>query len=300
MTVSLPLQWLIEQIAFRAQRRRVRRHFRETTGYDGDFENPRSHQEKVQFRKLYGNHQFYASVADKYGVREYVAARIGADHLVPLLAVYDHLAPEVFADLPQRFIIKATHGCKWNQVVLDKSTLDIEATVRHFNRLLRRKYGRGGGERHYNFIKPRIVFEALLQDADGGLPWDYGFFCYNGPNGFDYSYGIGAPNGKSATFTKEGELLSSSLAEAELAPRLRPANFAAMVDIARTLSAEFDFVRVDLYSVDGRIYFGELTCTPHRGYGRIEPPRRQKLRDDMWHLDARNPRLYRAPKRYLG
>lgn len=300
MTASSPFRRAVDAIALWAQRRRIARHFRETTGYDGNFENPKSHQEKVQFRKLYGNHGFYASVADKYGVRDYVAARIGAQHLVPLLGVHERLTPEAFVDLPQRFIIKATHGCKWNQVVVDKSRLDIPATIRHFNRLLRKKYGRGGGERHYNLIKPRVVFEQLLQSADGGLPWDYGFFCYNGPNGFDYSYGISSPSGKSATFTKEGEMLSSRFTEEELAPHLRPANFDEMVAIAKALSADFDFVRVDLYSVDGKIYFGELTCTPHRGYGRIDPPRRQKMRDEMWHLDARNPRLYRPPADYRG
>jgi hypothetical protein len=294
------LQRFIDYLATRSQRRRIRRHFRETTGYEGNFENPRSHQEKVQFRKLYGNHAFYASVADKYGVREYVAKRIGTEHLIPLLGVHESLRADMFDDLPQRFIIKATHGCKWNQVVLDKSRLDIDATVRHFNRLLKKRYGYGGGERHYNFIKPRVVIEALLQDRDGGLPWDYGFFCYNGPGGFDYSFGIGSPKGKAATFTKDWEMLSSTLTEEELAPHLKPANFEAMVEIAKTLSAEFDFVRVDLYSVEGRIYFGELTCTPHRGYGAIEPPKRQQMRDAMWQLDALNPRLYRAPKSYRG
>jgi hypothetical protein len=91
-------------------------------------------------------------------------------------------------------------------------------------------------------------------------------------------------------------LLVSKIPAAELAPHLNPANFAAMVEVSRALSADFDFVRVDLYSVGNRVYFGELTCTPHQGYGPIAEPRRQKLRDDMWHLDAWNPLLYRAPK----
>jgi hypothetical protein len=60
---------------------------------------------------------------------------------------------------------------------------------------------------------------------------------------------------------------------------------------------DFDFVRVDLYSVGSRVYFGELTCTPGQGYGKADA-RRQKLRDEMWHLDARNPLLYRAPAGY--
>jgi hypothetical protein len=68
-----------------------------------------------------------------------------------------------------------------------------------------------------------------------------------------------------------------------------------MVKVAKALSADFDFMRVDLYSVSGQVYFGELTCTPRRGYGVIPIESLQKRRDEMWHLDADNPRLYRCP-----
>jgi hypothetical protein len=77
---------------------------------------------------------------------------------------------------------------------------------------------------------------------------------------------------------------------------LRPATFGATVRAARDISADFDFVRVDLYSVEEKVYFGEFTCTPHQGYGRIGNPEHQKMRDEMWHLDAGNPLLYRAPR----
>jgi hypothetical protein len=86
------------------------------------------------------------------------------------------------------------------------------------------------------------------------------------------------------------------LSEQELALRLKPANFDTMVQVARDLSVDFDFVRVDLYTVDDRVYFGEITCTPQAGFGLIANPERQRLRDQMWHLDAGNPRLYRPPK----
>jgi hypothetical protein len=292
--LSQAYEWVITQV----QRVRVHRQFRRHMGHDGNFENPRSHQEKVQFRKLYGNHRFYAFVADKYRVRQYVASRIGEKYLVPLLAVHDRLTPQSFESLPPRFIIKANHGCKWHQVVRDKSSLDIPATVRRFNKYVRARYGRDSGERHYGFIKPKIVIEELLEGNTGGCPWDYSFFCYNGSSGFDYSYAIVAPDGRGAAFTREGELLVSKIPPEQLAPHLNPGNFDEMVRVARALSADFDFVRVDLYSVGAKIYFGELTCTPHQGYGIIAEPRRQKMRDEMWELDAYNPRLYNAPAAY--
>ena len=289
------LSGAIESAAFRLQHRRIRHQFRQALGYEGDFENPRSYQEKVQFRKLYGNHELYARVADKFRVRDYVAARVGDPYLVPLLAVHSRLTPRSFEPLPDRFIIKATHGCKWNQVVRDRRELDVDATVRRFNKYARARYGHATGERHYAFIHPRIVIEELLQGPAGGGPWDYSFFAYNGPRGYDYSYAIAAPDGRAASFTREGELLESAIPEQELAPHLQPATFTEMVEVARALCAGFDFVRVDLYSVGPKVYFGELTCTPHQGYTKINNPRCQRLRDEMWQLDAYNPQLYRAP-----
>jgi len=286
----------LEWAAIQLHRYHVHKQFRLHLGKDGDFENPRTHQEKVQFRKIYGNHAFYAQVTDKYRVREYVEQRIGARYLIPLLAAHDRLKARHFDSLPERFIIKANHGCKWHQVVRDKSALDIPATVKRFNKYMRARYGRDSGERHYRFIKPKIVIEELLESHTGGCPWDYSFFAYNSAQGFDYNYAIVSPDGRGACYTKDGELLVSKVPQAELAPHLNPPNFGVMVDVARALSADFDFVRVDLYNVGGRVYFGELTCTPHQGYGAIAEPRRQQLRDEMWHLDALNPLLYRAPR----
>ncbi len=102
--------------------------------------------------------------------------------------------------------------------------------------------------------------------------------------------------GKDAAFKKDWTLLESRLSERELALHSRPENFDTMVHVAKDLSADFDFVRVDLYTVDGKVYFGELTCTPNRGFGLIDNQERQRMRDEMWHLDAENPLLYRAPK----
>jgi hypothetical protein len=143
-----------------------------------------------------------------------------------------------------------------------------------------------------------IIIEQLLRGVDGGLPWDYSFFCYNGPSGFDYSFSIVSPDGKSAAFKKDWTLLETDLSEREVALHSRPENFDMMVQVAKDLFADFDFVRVDLYTVDGQVYFGELTSTPHQGYGPIHHKQRQRMRDKMWHLDAENPLLYRPPRSY--
>jgi hypothetical protein len=287
---------LKEWFVLNAQRRRISRQFAANMGYAGDFENPRTHQEKMQFRKLYGNHAFYALAADKYRVRDYVASKVGAEHLIPLLGAYSRLDESLFEALPQQFVIKANHGCKWNEIVFDKSKLDIPRTVRRFNKLCNKRYGWSAGERHYNFIPPMIVIEELLRGEDGGVPWDYSFFCYRAPGRFDYTIGIGSPDGRSAGFDSDWTPLAGKIPADELARHLRPPNFDVMVQMAKDLSADFDFVRVDLYNVRGRIYFGELTCTPHQGYGIIENKVRQKICDELWRLDSGNPLLYIPPK----
>jgi len=289
------LEWATVQI----HRLRVQRQFRHDMGFDGDFENPRSHAEKIQFRKIYGNHRFYARLTDKYRVREYVTVRVGEKYLVPLLGVYQRLEAKDFDSLPKRFVIKANHGCNWQEVVRDKHRLDIDATVRRFNKYLGMRYGAASGERHYGFIQPRILIEELLEDETGGCAWNYCFFCCNSPSGaFDYVWSIVAPDGRHAAFNRDGEMLESHFTAQELKPHLDPPNFSRMVQVARALSADFDFVRVDLYNVRGRIYFGELTITPGQGHGQAEPPRRQPMRDEMWQLDAHNRLLYRAPRSY--
>src|ERR1035441_8766626 len=76
-----------------------------------------------------------------------------------------------------------------------------------------------------SFIQPKIIIEQLLRDVRGELPWDYSFFCYHGPGGFDYSFSIVSPDGKSAAFKKDWTLLETDMSEHELAPHLGPANF---------------------------------------------------------------------------
>jgi hypothetical protein len=289
-----------ESLSLCVQRWIIGLQFRIKLGYTGDFENPKSYQEKIQFRKLYGNHAFYALVTDKFRVRDYVTERIGAQHLIPLLGAYDRIQGSDFASLPQQFIVKANHGSKWNRIVLDKSKLDVEGTVRHFNRLCRRHYGWKSGERHYSYIQPKIIIEQLLQDDGGGPLWNYNFFCFRGPGGFDYYYSIEPPADATAAaiIAKDGEiLLNINISDQDLADHARPAKFSMMVDIANALSADFDFVRVDLYCAEDQVYFGELTCTPRAGYNKVPSARVERMRADMWHLDSDNRRLYSASGR---
>ena len=97
-------------------------------------------------------------------------------------------------------------------------------------------------------------------------------------------------------FDADWTFLQGDLAPEEVQSRIDPPQFPQMLSLARTLSADFDFVRVDFNVVGGRIFFGEITCTPGQGYTLITNPRRMTLLSELWHLDSLNPNLYRAPR----
>ncbi|MBL4885362.1 MAG: hypothetical protein JKY95_12600 [Planctomycetaceae bacterium] len=283
-------------IVFAMRNWRMRNRFRRKLGYVGNFEQPQTFEEKIQFRKLYGNHKRYAMMADKYRVRQYVTERVGKQYLVPLLGVYDRLTPDIFADLPDRFIIKANHGCKWHKIVWDKSALDVASTIRYFNRLMKKRYGRSSGEYHYKLIEPKIVIETLLVDGDDS-PVDYSLFCYHSEAGFDYAVTISTPRYETIVhFDKHWNIVEGEFTAEQYAKYVRPENFDQMLRIAEALSQGFDFIRIDLYNLDGRIYFGEATCTPGGGLGPAKDPRFSQIRTEMWKLDTENEQLYQKKK----
>jgi hypothetical protein len=286
-----------ETIMFHFRRFKLIMQFKKHMGYFGNFENPVTSQEKIQFRKLYGNHEFYARVADKYNVRQYVTEKVGGNFLIPLLGVYDRLYAKIFDTLPESFVIKANHGCKWNKLVYDKGRMDVNKMVDYFNGLLKRSYSRCSGEKHYGLIEPKIIIEELLQD-NGELPWDYNLYCYNGPKGFDFAIAISSPDQKYlGHFDKYWNVWESNLSQEQVKKYVNPENFSEMVEVAKALSGDFDFVRVDLYNIAGKVYFGELTCTPARGLKPIENEFRNRMRAEMWELDANNTLLYRKPQK---
>lgn len=288
------IKWLTKFIGFQLRKRRISKQFKLIRGYNPDLKNPVSRSEKIQYRKLFGNHEFYALLTDKYKVRKFVAKRVGEQYLIPLLGVYDRLSPEVFVDLPESFIIKCNHGCKWNRVVRAKSLLDVDETVCYFNEKYRCKFSSASNERHYDFIEPKIIIEQLLDD-DGELPWDYNIFCYNSRKGFDFVISIWSPDQKLfAHLDRHWNLWETNFTDEHMKKYVKPKNFEDMVNVARLLSADIDYVRVDLYNIDGKIYFGEMTFTPASGLSQIKNPSRERMLGEMWELDVDNRKLYQS------
>ncbi len=285
----------LRALRFRLQEAKIRRLYLKHSKSEGNFEDPRTYGEKVQFRKLYGNHAFYGRLADKALVRDYVKERVGGDALIPLLGVHDRIDGGILDSLPGSFVIKISNASKWNEIVFDKARMDRHRTIRYFNRKLKKRYSRKFGEVHYDYCTPRIVIEALLLD-EGRLPWTTDFFCYNGAKGFDFAVCVSSPDElHKGHYDRDWNLLEGNLTEEMESAHTRTPLTSRMVEIARELSRGIDFVRVDLYGVGNSVYFGEMTFTPGAGLGLIKNPARARMRDQMWELDRHNPMLYRNP-----
>jgi hypothetical protein len=234
--------------------------------------NPQAYTAKIQWLKLYGGLDRYASYADKYKVREYVAETVGSQFLVPLIGVWENFEEIPFDKLPEQFALKATHGQGYNFICRDRSSLDL-ASLRHTaNAWMSENFYHREREPQYREIIPRLIVEAYLEDESGALR-DYKFPCFGGAPSLVQVLGDRARGTTENYYDLQWNLLP--VRETELPnsyePVPKPAALDEMVNLASRLSSRFPFVRVDLYCVADRIYFGELTFTPGSGIMSYQP-----------------------------
>lgn len=229
-----------------------------------DIKNPKTFNEKLQWLKLYyyPNEPTVVQCADKYASRAYIKEKGYGEKLVPLLGVWDNAKEIDWDQLPKQFVLKCNHGCAYNIVVPDKEKLDRAATVRQLNAWLKEDFGAFNIEPHYSKIKHhRITCEAFL----GESITDYKFFCFHGEPKFIYvsnnlihdrqaQIGFFYLDGSKMPLKREDYTDISSI---EL-----PAYFGEMLEMAKELSKEFPFVRVDFFLAGDTYYFAELTFTP--------------------------------------
>lgn len=249
------------------------RWFRKVTGGELVLEQPTSFNQKIQWLKLYDSTPEKGRLADKYLVREYVSKRIGGQYLVPLLGVWDDPDDINFDILPNRFVLKATHGCGWNVIVQDKSRLDIKATRKQLRKWLRTDWAWTGGlELHYQYCLPRIVAERYLEDASGDL-CDYKVHVFNAGEPIilvckDRNKGD-LP--KKAYYDASWNPIDLHEGECEAFVCPCPEHLEEMLENSYELACGFKFVRVDWYEADGKLWFGEMTFTPSSGVKHFVP-----------------------------
>ena len=254
----------------------LRLQYRLKMGFWPDFKHPKRFTEKLQIYKMKYRNPLMPICVDKYRVREYVKSK-GLDSILnELYGVYDRAEDIPFDKLPTEYVIKTTDGSGGNNILLvrNASELNIAHMINTVNSWLGVKDINAGREWAYTINdKSRIIVEALINSKTDLL--DYKFFCFSGhvyicqiiSNRFtNESIDFYDLNWKHRDGLVGFLELNSEVGNSPIGIPC-PSNLTQMIRIAETLSANFPFVRVDLYNVEGRIYFGELTFYPASGYG---------------------------------
>ncbi len=240
---------------------------------------PTTFNEKILQKSLRPD-PWFAELTDKLTVRNYVAQKLGEEHVIPLIAAPDVFTKEVFDALPSSFVMKANHGSTYVEVVRDKSARSFEELRDLANYWLSLDFYKIARERHYREIEPRIFFEHLLLDDSGQIPADYKLHCFGGRSGQPIIY-ILVISDRFGQNTR-GDIYDANWNHLDMAigaykpspkPAPRPANLDAILNAAMKLCGDFDYVRVDLYAPENRVYFGELTFTPGAGVLPFTPDR---------------------------
>lgn len=245
-----------------------------------NFKDPKTFNEWLQVQKLYGYDPLHTTLADKCAVRKYVAERVGEEYIVPLLAHFSNVDDIDFEALPDSFVLKSSHGSGHVMIIKDKSRIDYEQTREVLRYWLGMDFYRFSKERQYKDIPRQIVVENIIPTDDGQPPVDYKFHCFNGnvkSIGVDFDR---FTDHKRNFYDPQWNLqpfmycVFSRLGKPkypygrELA---RPENLDKMIEVAEKLSQGLKYVRVDLYNVNGKVLFGEMTMHHGSGWEKFSP-----------------------------
>ena len=245
----------------------VKLEYKYITHHKCDLKNPKRYTEKLQYLRLfvYPKNDEVSKCASRDGVRDYVKEMGYESILIPTYGVYDSFDEIDFDSLPEKFVMKCTHACAFNYICTDKSKINIGELRTRFNKWLKTNYGKKTCEMHYSRIKPRIIIEKYI----GQFPDEYKFHVFNGKA--KYLYLVTGRNSDIRynnyyiDFTPFDGAQFNGWDKRDESEIKKSTKYDEMVAISEKLASKFPFVRVDLYEVDGQIYFGEMTFTPAKG-----------------------------------
>ena len=245
------------------------------TGKRLNLDNPQTYNEKLQWLKLYDRKPLYTTIVDKVLVKPWVTKALGDDrYVIPTLAVWNSVNEINLNELPDKFVLKTNNGSSSAGVIVcrDKKTFDLEAAKKKLSQSLKGSVWKDMREWPYKNIEPKVFAEKYLEDASGELR-DYKFFCFDGE--------VKALFIGTERFSEEVkfDFFDSDFNHLDLyqvhpmSGRIipKPEHFEEMKSIAAKLSKGFPHVRVDLYNVQGKVYFGEITFYHHGGFAPFHP-----------------------------
>lgn len=265
---------------------KIKEQYKDRTGHELDLDHPKRYTEKIQWRKLYDNDPLYSVLADKYAVREWVKEKIGEEHLIPLLGVWDRAEDIDFDRLPDSFVLKTNNAYNTNIIIRNKKDIN-RRIIEQLNHWRAFPFWAKHGEFHYKDIPPRIIAEEFMQCEGMDDLVDYKFFCFHGKPYFcrviiNRNHGAKQVN---YDLNWTPQVWRFGHREAYTDSMEKPAQFEEMLALVETLCQGFSHVRVDLYLIQQKIYFGEMTFTPGSGYVTFVPDEYDFILGDLWTID---------------
>lgn len=246
----------------------IRERYKTVFGRELNLENPKTFNEKIQWRILKDRKDIYTQLADKYLVRNYVKEKIGEEYLIKLLGVYEKAEDIDYSRLPNKFVLKCNHDSGSVIICKDKSTFNIKESNKRLNFFLKRNFYYMTREWHYKNIKPLIICEEFLEVNNGEL-YDYKFHCFDGK--IEMIQVANNSHTGNNIYSFDWQLLPFKYLNENHNETIVPQKLEEMKKIVKILSEGFNYVRIDLYEYENKIYFGEITFTPNAGYGKFFP-----------------------------
>ncbi|MFP8490142.1 ATP-grasp fold amidoligase family protein [Gracilimonas sp. Q87] len=240
----------------------------------GDFHDPVLFTEKIQYIKLYERTKLRKMVADRLKVRNYVLTKVGEEHLIPLLGNYDTLKQKDWNILPDQFVLKANHGCGMVKIITDKTQQSYEHIIALTEKWKNIDYYQIGHEWVYKGLSREIIAETLITDSNNRIPKDWKFFCFHGEVKViqeDVGRYESEPHTRNLYDRNFNKIEAKLLYPPYSGKTQKPELWDLAIEVAESLSSDFNFIRVDLYITQSNVYFGELTNYPGNGFIPFEP-----------------------------
>lgn len=257
------------------------------TGKFINFKNPKGFNEKLQWLKVNEKKLEYGQLVDKLAVREHITKVLGEEYLFPLLGVWESFDDIDFNLLPEQFVLKCNHDSGSTKVIKDKSALtqaDFDGMKEFYSHRLNRDFYYAGREYPYKGIKPYIIAEKLMIDENNPEKSieDYKFFCFDGKPEIMFVATDRNIDVKFDFFDMDFNRLDIENIHPQSGKEIqKPVMFDEMKKIAEELSQGFKHVRIDLYELNGKIYFGEYTFFHGGGFVLMKPAEWEEKLGDL-------------------
>lgn len=242
------------------------------TGKSLNLKNPRTFSEKIQYLKFNDRTELRKKVADRTLARTFVEERIGKSYLIPIIGSYQEMDQKVWDSLPPQFVLKANHGSGMIKIIKDKSSENLSDIIQLTEKWKKTDYAGFGREWVYKGLPRTIVAEELLLTSSHEIPEDFKFFCFHGKVEIIQIDFDRFKDQRRKLFDRNYKPLDAQLLYKNYPhPVAKHPKLDHAIEIAEKLSEEFIFMRVDLYLIGERIYFGEMTNFPGNGFIPFEP-----------------------------